>query len=316
MRAMLDTEAGRAGVRRFFATAAERQCILQARRAGVAPPWTTDPAFGRFSFCNVRREDDRTTCWFRKHLRDPLAERPAAVYNATVAFRWFNRIETGELLLDLLLKNRWPVDEVLRRLSRIKPPHVTGAYIIQSQRGVPKYEGVTRLIDTFRRTGPRVDHIKGMPSLSAMHYSLHSRAERIGPFMAYEIVSDLRWTSVARHASDINRWCHIGPGATRGLGRIVAGNPSLFSQKRDQALMLDLCRALLGRSRDPKFWPWAASIYDDYGGPNWNWEMREVEHWLCEFDKHERATEIIQGRGVGHMKRRYDPNRAKELIES
>ena len=63
------------------------------------PPWTEDPILREFKFCQVFREDDRNTRWFRHHIREPLRNEPE-VFMATVAFRFFNLIQTGKTIID------------------------------------------------------------------------------------------------------------------------------------------------------------------------------------------------------------------------
>ena len=42
-------------------------------------------------------------------------------------------------------------------------------------------------------------------------------------------------------------------------------------------------RDLLKMSRDPQYWP-----------EDWTpWEMREVEHWLCEYAKYQQAVQGV-----------------------
>ena len=93
----------------FFSTARERYQIKLRREAGHPRPWTKDPIFNEWRFTNVHREDDRTTVWFRENIRGSLAQRDIhfdsllRILEATLIFRWFNRIETGEMIKDLLL---------------------------------------------------------------------------------------------------------------------------------------------------------------------------------------------------------------------
>jgi hypothetical protein len=292
----------------FFSTARERYSILLRRRAGAPWPWTEDPVFLRWRFCNVHREDDRTTRWFAREVRGPLAANPRAVYRATVAFRWYNRIETGSLLRPWLLADEWPLRKVLNRLKRNSPPYVTGAYIVQGLRGYKKAEGVARAIDEFRRTGPRIDDITAEGTLQAAHWLIASRVRAQGTFTAYEVVTDLRHTCALCEAPDIFGWCYVGPGARRGLSRLLFGHPDgLGNPSSDRftvsAYELGLCQDLLALARIESYWPaeWPA------------WEMREVEHWLCEYDKYERGAAILAGR-PGSMKRRYLEKERKELI--
>ena len=73
---------------------------------------------------------------------------------------------------------------------------------------------------------------------------------------------------------------------------MTGGGASEFQQGRDQEAMLPLLQRILDESLKLSNWPG--------GWPGWS--MREVEHWLCEFDKYERAR-----LGEGKMKRKYQP---------
>jgi hypothetical protein len=106
----------------------------------------------------------------------------------------------------------------------------------------------------------------------------------MGPFMAYEIITDLRHTFMLRDAPDIMSWCNIGPGARRGLNEI--GEDIGCSEK----LGLDYMAMLLEQSKDPKYWH----------HQDWPWEMRTVEHACCEFAKFRHAYNGF------HLKRRYN----------
>ena len=73
----------------------ERERIRRKKEdANADPPWTEDEIFKKFKFCQVFREDDRTTRWFAAHIRRPLSAEPE-VAMATIIFRFFNLIETG-----------------------------------------------------------------------------------------------------------------------------------------------------------------------------------------------------------------------------
>src|SRR6185436_10966299 len=98
----------------YFATARERYQIRARRNLGWdRKDWTDDPQFRQWRFCQVHREHDKTTEWFRVNVREPAdAVSKGRVVGATVAFRWFNRIETGERIKDLLV-GPWDSKEVI-----------------------------------------------------------------------------------------------------------------------------------------------------------------------------------------------------------
>jgi alpha-glutamyl/putrescinyl thymine pyrophosphorylase clade 1 len=269
----------------YFAAARERYWIWMQRQVNQPPPWTNDLIFRYWRFTNVHREDDKTTVWFRENIRDPLnksnlpwVDIATKLTFATVTFRWFNRIETGERIKDLLLE-KWDTEEARRRLTGIAPV-VTGAYIIKGPDNYSKLDGVLHCIDEAIPTIMSIAPLWGKSLREAWEDLV--QIYYLGPFMSYEVVSDLRWTKVLEKAEDINTWCNMGPGATRGLTRVCGGGDRLMfdsNSKIDQETMLFYAQELLAMSKKEELWP---KSYKP-------WEMREVEHWLCEFDKYKKG---------------------------
>lgn len=300
---------------RFFAFARERHSIYQRRQANPKPPWTDDPILHKFRFTNVFRELDATTVWCRRYVRERFGGLPELL-PAVVLFRWFNRITTGETLFsqpDLIsgetvfdehlvaLQSRGGVRSaisVLRHaLRKQPPPHVTGSYTINTAglgTGKTKVEGVLAQYAHFLGRDWRVR--AEQMATPAFKHTMEGTCiwlqdtPGMGGFMSYEIACDLRYTHLLSHASDVNTWAHAGPGAQRGIRRVVWGSESIDDVRRpvrEEAAVEDM-KDLLDKSRLNKYWPqdWPA------------WEMREVEHTLCEFDKYERAR-LGQGRPRG-----------------
>lgn len=299
-------------INEFFSLARERYSIFLKKKNGGSPPWTEDPIFQRYRFTNVFREDDTTTQWFREHVRDPLRDKPEMLL-ATVVFRLFNRITTGEAIFlqpalglgdELEGESAW--DAFLRtgdvgnlRAAILtacgRGPYVTGSYIIKTPDGLDKLDGVLQIVKWFvereydrphNRDQYRIGEIKhnwkGMAefmlaernwSLQSAHHLL-TKYPFIGHFTAYEIVSDLRHTALLDQAPDIMTWANAGPGAQRGLSRVCGRK---LSAKECVKAMQDL----LVLSQMPNYWPsdWPA------------WDMRTVEHWSCEVDKYMRVRE-------------------------
>ena len=166
-------------------------------------------------------------------------------------------------------------------------PWVTGAYIIKTPNGMDKLSGVIECIEVFRK-----HDLIDMASRWQQEGSLQKAWEELvthyfmGPFMAYEVITDLSHTPVLSGASDIYSWANAGPGAKRGCNRILGRDKDHpISQPECNRIM----RALLDKSWD---WGWN-------GTKPWpRWTMREVEHTLCEWDKYERAR-LGQGRPRG-----------------
>lgn len=288
---------------RFFGYARERHAVYLRRRADVPRPWTRDPILRTYRFTNIYRELDAVTTWFRERVREPMRDDPR-VLPATVIFRWFNRVSTGEVifsqfcmdgdtpfkrLMDDYGTRRWDPARTLTPYIRTfcgAGPFVTGAYTINTicARGgrQDKLDGVVDLITQWFEYHPDWYGVarsmlsnEGEGSIEAFCDWVKSPC--LADFMAYEIACDLRYTGLLERALDQLTWANPGPGAARGLNR-VHGRPVRGAVPRGQAV--NEMRELLDLARRVE-WPRG----DDYPA----WEMREVEHTLCEFDKHERV---------------------------
>ncbi len=278
----------------FFRYARERYKIRLDKDAGWPRPWTKDHVLQSYRFCNIFREDDRTTAWFRDNIRERLRDGPSVLL-ATVIFRWFNKIETGQVLLDdgLFDPGNWGTERA-RELLRDQRPITNGAYIIKTPNGMNKLDGILWCIDQVEPEAGTLAR-----NFSSAGYSLEVATKTLaqfpylGPFMAYEVVTDLRHTALLEHASDILSWANPGPGAARGASRIIGREPTHYNRSSpiDRKGIMHIMRGLQGYSQIAHHWPSA-----------WpRWEMREVEHTLCEFDKYERAR-----LGQGRPKQRYN----------
>lgn len=305
------------GPDKFFAYARERHAIHLRRAAGEPRPWSQDPIFQTNRFCNIYRELDLTTGWFRKHVRDPLRNRPEVLL-ATVIFRWFNRISTGEAIFcqpDLGGETAFDQYLATADISHMRRaivalcgngPYVTGSYTINTRSaglGLSKLDGVLKLIEMWVYHNPdwpvhAADMIEAPGKFTLEGFCEAIAGPCLGPFMTYEIACDLRYTALLEKAPDRLTWANLGPGAKRGLNRL-SDRPLEASIDNEQAL--EEMRGLLAQSRDARYWPQGGKATQQLAtqAAEWpRWEMREVEHTLCEFDKYERVR-LGQGRPRG-----------------
>jgi hypothetical protein len=240
----------------------------------LPPPWTDDSILHHFRFTNVFRELDKTTVWFRLELRDPLRTSTAVLW-ATLVFRWFNRIETGRVLAPYLLAKTWQPTraEAAVRKAIPKGPWTTGSYIISSPPGYDKLAGVFHYLEAAREQLPDLLNFFTLGATLEQATERLAQLHGMSAFMSYEVVTDLRWTWLLRMARDKNTWANPGPGARRGVSRLLHGNvQSLPSHEA-----LEVMRELLPQVNAARA-PHVPKL-----------EMRDLEHSLCEFDKYERA---------------------------
>jgi hypothetical protein len=254
----------------------------------------------------VFREDDRTTRWFKSHIRENLRN-DEDVLMATIIFRWFNLIETGRTLIENNLLQKWDRRKAITQITK-QPKWITGSYIIKTPNGMDKVTGVAECVSHIWKAKESILSrlherlAKGESSLEATWLILRDYPY-MGPFMAYEVVTDLRHTYLLENATDILTWANAGPGAMRGLNRLT-GRPLDYSRKSH---------------------PWCEEMQELYTEatkrlPTWitqrndrPYEMREIEGGLCEFDKY---TRIYKGEGrTRSIYRHNDLPIVEDLIE-
>jgi hypothetical protein len=269
----------------FFAFARKRHEIYLRRRAGDPWPWTDDHVLRTYSFTNVFRELDRTTIWFRENVRDALRDRPEVLL-ATVVFRVFNRVTTGEVIF------RGGDDSVFARFLKTGDtadmrhaivgalgvgPFFTGAYCVAAPAGYSKLDGMLLVLTQFAEESSWREEARKWRSAEAPLLRdaclWFKQWAFFGGFTSYEVVTDLRHTALLSRAADIMSWCNIGPGSRRGLDAVRG-------RRRDKETdEVGEVQSILQDSLRPDCWP-----------SDWpRWEMRDAEHTLCEFYKYERT---------------------------
>ena len=261
----------------------ERENIrLQKEVSQLPPPWTNDSILQEYKFCQVFREDDRTTRWFREHIREPMKNSPD-VLMATVIFRWFNWIPTGRTLIENDLLKNWNRKKAIEEITK-QPKWITGAYIIKTPNGMDKVTGVAECVSHMWQDREYLTkEIVKTKSLEDT-WTLLRDYPYMGPFMAYEVVTDLRHTYLLEDAEDVLTWANAGPGAMRGLNRLTGRELGYSKRSHDWVgEMQELYKIV--QTRLP------AHILQRN---DMCYEMREIEGGLCEFDKYSR---IVKGEG-------------------
>lgn len=219
-------------------------------------------------------------------------------------------------------------------------PWVTGAYMIRTPIGMDKLEGVLSSFRNLWNQKPKFKTHSGYVSMGwreVAEYCLEHRDSNpvslhtlwewlknfygLGAFMAYEVVTDLRHTALLDRAPDINTWANPGPGALRGANILIRGPNRVRKGRLEKSSVKDAeaCMSqLLELSRKPEFWPQPSMIGPEgvrmagpccqhlaeeasLTTPDWpEWELHEVEMWLCETAKLVR-TRLGWGRPRGNF---------------
>ena len=270
----------------------ERECIrVKKEEERLTPPWTQDEILKEFKFCQVFRNDDRTSRWYIKNIRNPL-ENEEEVFMATVIFRWFNLIQTGETLIKHNLHIDW--DPILADKNiREQDQWITGAYVIKSPDGLDKLQGIITCINFMweRKESILKEANTKINSMQDMWLYIKSFPFQ-GPFMAYEIVTDLSFTKFGKQATDRLTWANAGPGAMRGLNRLTGRPLDYKKRSHDWVSEMQELYKICSQELHPQ-------IFNSNRHP---FELREIEGGLCEFDKYSR---ILKGQGRTRSKYEY-----------
>ena len=323
---------GQSKVEDFWKFINDRHAIYLKRKAGELKPWSDDLIFQEWKFTNVFRELDRGTIVLRRMLKQLYAEyierqssklfpdwapdKIKADDNAK-RFNSSNYIRNQFITCILYRMFNWhgnakfgPIDNPTAWYKYLRNKQDNGDQIFGGAYILPSYKGEEKLV-TFERVCRNIVKVLDQLIWSIQDkntlehtWNLLNTVKHIGPFISYEFVCDLRYTDILRNATDTCTWCNIGPGAERGLQRMglnvtlesiiklfsLSGN-DLTSSNIDGKYSMDQSHWIWGHKKiEHKY---ARNIQYPY------WELREIEHCLCEFDKYER---IRLGQGGSKVK--------------
>lgn len=306
-----------------------RHDIYLDRKAGKPGPWTADPVLRDGRFCNIFRELDTVTIWIDQNIRQPYADH-THLWFMLAAARYINWPDTLRYLMDEAEPGTWPDEEGFEpaKLTKALEDYAaagnkvyTGAYMIRAESDPSKEwyswtkhryiaEIVLGRLWEDREEWQRM--LETTPGVLRSFNRLETVWEKFqqqryigwGPFMAYEVVTDLRHTRYLRNAPDIWAWANAGPGAIRGLNRLYGRD--LAAKPRPEQTNAEMLKLMieLNDLDEPGF----NATFGEPCDVNPRFEMRDIEHSLCEFDKIERVR-----KGEGKMRAKYDWRKATPL---
>lgn len=270
-----------------------------------------DPILQQYRFCNVFRELDRVTAWIRYNIRRRYSNHPQLWLMLAIA-RYINWPETLEKLINLEEYGAWPsspdfsprkLGDALDDISASGSKVYTGAYMIRAESNPnaewyswTKQQYIARIVigrlweDREAWTAMLEDQPEGGLSMRAIWEQFqHPRYIGWGPFMAYQVCVDLRWTPYLQNAPDLDAWAAVGPGSRRGLNRLAGRDPG-FNLSQEQGLeeMLEI-----HRTQDQYRAPWLPRV-----------PLSDIQNCLCETDKYLRVE-----LGEGRPRAQYVPGR-------
>lgn len=274
----------------FIDTALERHGIYIRKEGGQQKPWTDNQIFRDYFFCNVFRQYDKCSKWIIENIV------PLERWDALILYRFISAMPTFEIIKDHVkrLDDFNAVRDVLRAMKHEKKTIFSGCFIRNPQLGHGRGSAETHevpfvIIDDIRRDG-RIKDVIAQNSLESMVSYLRKFPATAG-FMAYEYACDFEYTKFF-NPTDKFTWANMGPGAQQGLGLIKARNRYSKFSKNEWLTNIRLILPVMQEAFSKCF-------------PEETVSMREVEHWLCEFQKYVKYIGMRYD-GIKVKHRKYD----------
>jgi alpha-glutamyl/putrescinyl thymine pyrophosphorylase clade 1 len=257
-----------------------RQAATDRRQRGEPWPWSDDPTIRSYTFCSAIRDDDRTS----REARQLILDLPEPLrLGAALTFRLYNRIDTLAALRDagaLEARSSEPIKAVFGTLSAV----ISTAFKLNVGGQLNDKNAIARGVYLGLRAARNGDFVRrrsAQITTQAIKGTLG-----VGPFVAYQIMQDLRW--LFGSYDDEMLWCVMGPGAVRGARRIANtyevgafGEGKTKYKKHDDLRIDGEFRHLLLAALD--------ALRESDLSSRERINMFEVEHNLCELDKYERT---------------------------
>jgi alpha-glutamyl/putrescinyl thymine pyrophosphorylase clade 1 len=220
----------------FWQFACERQHIFYARYYGAPTPWTADSILQKHKFTNAYRAADRVSQFLIRRViysGDPTI---SEVVFRILLFKLFNRINTwklwerefGEICYGDFTYHRY--SKILDRAQSRGERLYSAAYIMPSKSGCfdsrKKHRNHLMLLDSMMRE-KLPERIADAASMREAYFILR-QYPMIGPFLAYQYVTDINYSEVTNFSE--MEFVVAGPGALSGIRKCF---PQLSSNSEE-----------------------------------------------------------------------------------
>lgn len=279
----------------------EREKIRKLKQSGAPQPWTEDPIFQMYRFCNVRRKDDKVSQWIKWAAYDRFAFHPEVFYS------------DGFIQLAALCRFiNWPptIAEVMNRKgwtpeTGYNGKEITKIIVERKDRGDKIFSNAYMVRGSLTKGTSKIPYIVEMTCgqnvrrrLPLIRKALETRSRQKvtealstikgwGSFMSGQVTDDLTWCHLLHDPVDNYTWAPQGPGSRRGYNRLTGRDLYASIGASAWQTMLQSWRELIIDRVDPV--------------GLWDLTLHDVQNCLCEFDKYVRVKE------GGRMKNKYKP---------
>jgi hypothetical protein len=218
----------------YWRFAAERQRVFFARASGAEPPWTDDEIIADYKFTNAYRASDRVSQYLIQRViyRDDLPTTPEETFFRILLFKFFNKIETWNLLEREIGPLTWEdfefdrLDELLTNAMAAGSRIYSAAYIMPSAGAFGydrKHRNHLALLKRMMLDGLPVKMSEAADMQNGFELLLEYPS--IGDFLAYQFVTDLNYSELTKFTE--MEFVVAGPGALDGISKCFTDTAGL-----------------------------------------------------------------------------------------
>lgn len=271
----------------FLASAVERHRIYLKKESGEPKPWTNDPIYQNYFFCNVFRQYDKCSKWIIENIV-PIGRWDLIIlYRFISTYKLFEEIKKNRSLdnlenIESFLGFKKCAGEKLFNGCFIRNPRIPGGW-------TETYKVPFILIEALKKDNQMISKCREN-SLEIMVDYL-KKFPGVGGFMGYEYACDFEYTETFIPI-DKYTWANKGPGAMKGMSYLVFGNSHTKINDKEWLYAARQLYFIMKNAFSKEF-------------PEEDFSMREVEHWLCEYQKYRKYSIMYSNPGHRIKHRKY-----------
>jgi len=285
----------------YWQFATKRQDIFFRRLAGDPPPWTDDAVLLEYKFTNAYRASDRVSQYLIREVIYEGKQSPEELFFRILLFKFFNKIETWELLskelgtITLAEYSFEHYDRILTQAINNRKPIYSAAYIMPSGGSsltpTKKHQMHLKLLEQMMRDALPF-RLADATSMGKAFDLLRSY-RTIGDFLAYQYVTDLNYSPLMNFTE--MEFVIPGPGARDGIRKCFSDIGGL-NESEIIKLVADRQQAEFDRL--------GLNFKSLWGRPL---QLIDCQNLFCEVDKYARIKhpEIVGITGRTRIKQRY-----------
>jgi alpha-glutamyl/putrescinyl thymine pyrophosphorylase clade 1 len=284
----------------YWRFASERQRIFHRRVRGEPAPWTNDAVLSAYRFTNAYRAADRVSQYLIRHVAYEGDQAAEEIVFRVLLFKIFNKVATWERLcaeFGTPSARAFSVDAydaVLTRAFARGARLYSAAYIMPAAAPGVSRKHLTHLRLLRSMVDERLPERLATCTSMQAGYEVLLSYRGIGPFLAYQLITDLNYTRMMNFSE--MEFVMPGPGARSGI-RKCFGDYGDYDET-------DLIRYMADQ-QEQEFAVRGIAFEDLWGRPL---QLIDCQNLFCEVDKYARVThpDVSGVGGRSRIKQRFE----------